>query len=249
MSVAIYIEADEGNTLGGSCIRDLYNIANAVPLDFVQSHVFTHATLLETIKKRFPSGSYFHTHSRDPLRAFSEIVDQLVGSGILFVVISGHGYQIRDVSGDEIDGYDEHIRIRGIPILDDALRECFIDNLPTTMSFVGVTDTCHSGTMFDLDYSWNGRNWTRARKCAIKRLKDEENITAVSIAACRDSQLENCDVGETVGFGGALCVHLIESKMLGHLLACDKSNAIRVYDCLMKIFRLLRQEPVIQINQ
>ena len=249
MSVAIYIEVDEGNTLGGSCIRDLYNIANAVPLDFVQNHVFTHATLLATVQKRFPSGTYFHKHNRDPLRAFNDIVKRLVGPGILFVVISGHGYQIRDVSGDELDGYDEHIRIRGIPILDDALRKCFIDNLPSAMSFVGVTDTCHSGTMFDLDYSWNDRKWTRARKGVIKGLKDDEKVTAVSIAACTDSQVENCDVGEEIGFGGALCVHLIESKMLGHLLTCQKQNAIRVYDYLKKIFRLLRQEPVVQINQ
>lgn len=250
-SIAIYIEADQGNTLGGSCIRDLYNMANAVAgiISAQQHHVFTHCKLNAATKHRFPSGTIFHEHSKNPLRAFEGLVNRLSGTGTLFVVISGHGYQTRDVSGDELDGYDEHIRIQGITILDDDLRHCFIDNLPLNMRFVGIIDTCHSGTMFDLDYSWNGHQWDRARKGSLSMYDEScDSVKAVTIAACRDSQLENCDVGDTTGFGGALCVHLIEKGLLSHVCKCDKSSAIYVYNCLKTLFSLMNQEPIIQMN-
>ena len=59
---------------------------------------------------------------------------------------------------------------------------------------------------------------------------------------CLDNQWNNCDRGN-IGFGGALTVHLIDNKLIKHLL---KGEEIYVFNKLEKIFKNLRQTPVLQ---
>jgi hypothetical protein len=61
-------------------------------------------------------------------------------------MISGHGYQKRD-DGDEKDGLDEYISY----ITDDELYNLLIKIKDKCKRIVCLTDTCHSGAMFDLD--------------------------------------------------------------------------------------------------
>jgi metacaspase-1 len=74
----------------------------------------------------------------------------------LFFHFSGHGGQVRDVSGDEDDGYDETL----IPmdwqkagqIVDDEIYDVLVRHLPGGVRLTAVLDACHSGTALDLPY-------------------------------------------------------------------------------------------------
>jgi len=64
---------------------------------------------------------------------------------------SGHGSQIRDRNGDELnDGMDEILipydHDWDFPLTDDALAAIF-ENIPESSFFTMICDSCHSGTM------------------------------------------------------------------------------------------------------
>ncbi|KAK4401870.1 Metacaspase-3 [Sesamum angolense] len=67
---------------------------------------------------------------------------------------SGHGSQVVDRDGDEVDGYDECL----LPvdyetegrILDDELNATIVRPLPTGATLHSIIDTCFSGTFVDL---------------------------------------------------------------------------------------------------
>ena len=153
-------------------------------------------------------------------------------SSTLLVAISGHGYQKRDINGDEMDGMDEYVRTCNEIIIDDDLWEIFIKNMNKSINFVGICDTCHSGTMFDLDYFWNGNEWI----LDTKRNKVYRN--AISIGACKDNQLDNCDIGETIGFGGCLTIQLIEHDYLCKLLEFDEKKFIDIHSIILSLIHI-----------
>ena len=90
--------------------------------------------------------------------------------------------------------------------------------------------------MFDLDFRYTKGSWLKDTN------RDLISINAISIGACLDNQLDNCDIGN-IGFGGALTVHLIDNNLIKHLL---KGEEIYVFNKLEKIFKNLRQTPVLQ---
>ena len=235
--IAILIEADQGNTLGGSCIRDLYNISNHLPDIFNQILVFTHQDI-QTQSSNFNPQCVFYKNS-----SFWDQLSHIISNNhleLLFMTISGHGYQRRDQDQDELDGMDEYIKLNGTVILDDQFRSQIIEKIPPQCTFIGLCDTCHSGSMFDLDYDFNGVKWTRASKRAtISR-------NCLSIGACLDNQLDNCDIGDSIGFGGSLTVHLIELNLLPLIMSGQESDLLIVYQKLKNTFKNLGQTPVIQ---
>ncbi|KAL6628660.1 caspase domain-containing protein [Neocallimastix sp. 'constans'] len=77
----------------------------------------------------------------------------------LFFHYSGHGLSIKDHNRDEIDGMDESIlpidyEENGV-ILDDLINHIMIKPLPKGCLLTGLADCCHSGTMFDLPYTYS----------------------------------------------------------------------------------------------
>ena len=74
----------------------------------------------------------------------------------LFFFFAGHGCQVKDTDGDEVDGLDETIlpsdhRIKG-QIVDDVMFEILIKPLPAGCRLTAVMDCCHSGTGLDLPF-------------------------------------------------------------------------------------------------
>jgi len=75
---------------------------------------------------------------------------------LLWFHFSGHGTQIDDETGDELDGKDETI----VPldfkqskfIVDDDLKHHLVDVLPAGVRLTCVMDCCHSGTGMDLPF-------------------------------------------------------------------------------------------------
>ena len=225
------IECDPKNSLGGSCIRDLINTA---------SHINSPNTFVFTTngveKSEFPSQCKFYSLERKQLE---EMVSNVPDNTTIFVLISGHGYQTHYHSNDEIDGKDEYIKTKKGLLLDDDLREIFVCSLQTkkNVNFIGLVDTCHSGSMFDLDYAYNGNDWV------VDTKRQPILVDAVSLSACRDNQLDNCDIGD-VGFGGSLTVHMIDNNLMKDML--DKSKHYTVYIKMKQILAKLNQTPVLQ---
>ncbi|KAH9994614.1 peptidase C14, caspase domain-containing protein [Russula vinacea] len=67
----------------------------------------------------------------------------------LFIHYSGHGSQVRDLNGDEVDGYDEVIfpqdYAQAGTIIDDELHDNLIKPLPPGCRLT----SCHSGSILD----------------------------------------------------------------------------------------------------
>jgi hypothetical protein len=193
---ALLVECDPGNTLGGSCCRDVHNMATYLLENGIDSKNI-HILLTNLNKRKMDNVKY------SPTQKLLSILDDLelsVGD-TLIVLLSGHGYSTGDCNGDEVDGRDECINI-GQTIVDDTLYEKIVlKHNKSGINLLLLSDTCHSGTMFDLPYN-SGLKSTR-------RL-DDLKVNAISVSACSDSQLSMCDIGNIAGFGGSLTVALLE---------------------------------------
>ncbi|KAF9570832.1 Ca(2+)-dependent cysteine protease [Mortierella alpina] len=99
----------------------------------------------------------------------------------LFFHYAGHGGRIKDFSyngktehlGDETDGYDEIIYpcdyLRSGIISDDEMYDLLVKDLPAGVQLTALVDACHSGTMLDLPYVYNGNHVTALE--AVTRTK------------------------------------------------------------------------------
>ena len=97
------------------------------------------------------------------LNAYNTIVRQSQPGDAIFLHYSGHGTKVKDLNGDEDDGYDEAImpvdyKKNGI-IIDDELNDLIVKRLPAGVHVVALYDCCHSGTVLDLPYEYiaNGK--------------------------------------------------------------------------------------------
>jgi len=76
----------------------------------------------------------------------------------LFFHYSGHGGTAKDSENDEIDGFDETILPLDYQktgqICDDVIYENMVKPLPQGCRLTAVFDSCHSGTVLDLPYTY-----------------------------------------------------------------------------------------------
>ncbi|KAI8572469.1 hypothetical protein RHMOL_Rhmol01G0201300 [Rhododendron molle] len=77
------------------------------------------------------------------------------GDSLLFHY-SGHGSRQRNLSGDEVDGYDETLcpldfETQGM-IVDDEINATIVRPLPHGVKLHAIIDACHSGTVLDLPF-------------------------------------------------------------------------------------------------
>ena len=128
------------------CINDA-NAFNAV----ITTRGFNDAqAMADVLKLRgFTSNTLLNANKAPILAALNGMVDSAIpGNNDKFIFFfSGHGSQVRDVSGDEADGWDEVICPIDWPqyISDDDLRAIFA-RLPSDATLDVFMDCCHSGT-------------------------------------------------------------------------------------------------------
>lgn len=128
------------------------------------------------------------------IKQFTELVDfanQNKDKEVrLFLSYSGHGYYQRDLNGDEKDGRDEVLcpidcDTNGF-IVDDDIKQYFVDKLHSNVKVFVLADCCHSGTIMDLKYTWNmgilGNTLDTNNK-----IKDSL-CDVVMISGCKDAQ-------------------------------------------------------------
>ncbi|KJA16551.1 hypothetical protein HYPSUDRAFT_47266 [Hypholoma sublateritium FD-334 SS-4] len=93
------------------------------------------------------------------MNAICDLVAGARKNDVLFFHYSGHGRQIADKDGDEIDSLDEVLvpvdYKRNGYILDDKLHEVLVKGLPEGCRLTALIDACHSGTMLDLPYNYH----------------------------------------------------------------------------------------------
>lgn len=164
----------------------------------------------------------------------------LSGSSQLFFHYSGHGTQVKDVSGDEKDGKDEAIcpidyDTAGM-IIDDEIRGIF-NSLTTSQTLTVLLDCCHSGTGCDLAYNLYGRVGSNSSFTLVKDKKGRAtNGKVVMLSGCRDNQT-SADAFLAGKYSGAMTYSFLEAI-----------KTKKTWDSLLKeIRRILKRKGFSQI--
>lgn len=218
---AVLVGCDPGTTLGGSVERDLENVAQYLIRSCGARPADISVLANEGASLRSSSLTGVKVDKSKNWKQVVRAARSACAPNDTFVfMLSGHGMQTRDTSGDEKDGLDEYVQIeKGLVVKDDELRAELVDRSFSPVKLVLISDTCHSGTMFDLPFMLDADVVRPKLVGAELSSGAADRVCAVSVAACSDPQLAYCDVGAKVGYGGALTIQLIEKDALRHIIA------------------------------
>jgi hypothetical protein len=149
------------------CIHDAENIASRL-VGFKTINMLTDYTKVKPTKANIVS-------------EFTKLVSGAVAGDCLLFTFSGHGSQVKDKNGDELDGKDEGLfTLDEKLIIDDELNLIIRQRLKSGVTLFVLTDCCHSGTIMDLKYNY------------IDYLENPRNAetggNVIMISGCRDEQ-------------------------------------------------------------
>lgn len=157
------------------CIDDTTRIK-----DFLSKKNFTQFNVITDLTNVKPSKTNI-------LNEFKNFVSNAENGDVLFFYFSGHGSYINDRNKDEIDGRDEMIVSSDLQmVLDDELKSILNVHLKSGVTIIGMFDSCHSGTMFDLKYCYNDS--TNFDKYSENNLTTECSGNVLLISGCMDAQ-------------------------------------------------------------
>ena len=166
----------------GGCINDVINMRNVLidAYGYQDPNIYV---LRDDDKNRLPTRSNI-------LLWLSQLITMSTASDTLWIHYSGHGTQIRDINGDEQDGFDECIvpcnyNTAGV-ITDDDLFAIFKN---AKCQLIICFDSCNSGTGCDLQYSVNYNNGALSKtvnKNNATRAVSNPNV--IMLSGCRDPQ-------------------------------------------------------------
>ena len=236
---AMLIECDLGTTLGGSCYRDVKNMGNHLVerCGFSNENIYI---LTTKVVKECIEGAKYGRSQTDIFKIANEISQK--NPTQVVVLISGHGFSILDKNGDETDGKDEAIKIGNGYLTDDQLYEGIVKKI--NCNLILLSDTCHSGTLFDLTYKYDDHSHQLIKNTKRDANDMETSSTVISLSACNDAQLSMCDVGDDTGFGGSLTTAVLNiPNVLEDLIECK--NVVNVYDKIKNSLKLLGQNVVL----
>jgi hypothetical protein len=193
---------------GSSSYRDASAVARLMRLQFASN-----VRILSDFAYNFdlPDGVDVHilVDKADCLQQIENYVDGLPHAADLLFVISAHGYSSRATTSRmayELNGRSEYVRLHTQPVYDYELFKALYQKMaPDTRSFC-LVDTCHSGTMLDLEYLSRdgGLLFTRSRTPLLRR------PISVCISACDDNELAGEDISQFAGWGGKLICQFLD---------------------------------------
>ncbi|KAH7884201.1 caspase domain-containing protein, partial [Phlebopus sp. FC_14] len=143
---------------------------------------------------------------RNMIDAMRWLVKDAKPHDALFFHYSGHGGQVPDEDGDEIDGFDEVIypvdyKTAGI-IVDDDLHRIMVRPLPSGCRLTAIFDSCHSGTALDLPYIYHSNGRLKGSHVTDSaRARKATSSDVISLAACKDDQTSADTVQRGVAVG------------------------------------------------
>jgi hypothetical protein len=226
----LFIEADNQKNLGGSCIRDIKNMNSYIDNIYNIRRQTTILSFNHNYSLNDLNGlNYNYDSLKNYVDNFKRFCDNVNEGDNVLIMISGHGYQKHNEKGDEKDGMDEYISYNEGIITDNNIYELLIKKLINkTKRIVCIADTCHSGSMFDIDNIDINKN------------------KVISLSSCRDNELSSCDISN-VGFGGALTVHLLDINNFLDILFNENIKEIenKIVNKLRPILQCLGQCPVL----
>jgi metacaspase-1 len=144
--------------------------------------------------------------------ALSQMISQSKPGDVLVWTYSGHGTQVPDYNGDELDGYDEAMYLYGTggfsscTLLDDDIR-AITAKLPQGVQLAVVADCCHSGSITRLILEGGEIQDRKPRfvpyhddavslkmqdvplKRSIVAKPTEEDMGEVLLSACKDQEV------------------------------------------------------------
>lgn len=125
---------------------------------YIQTEGYTNTA--QTMKVLMDDGQHEEPTAANIREAFEWLVGDAEAGDSLFMHYSGHGGNQKDDKGDEEDGMDETLipvdyQQRGM-ITDDELFKLLIAPLPEGVEFTIVMDCCHSGSIMDLPFRFQG---------------------------------------------------------------------------------------------
>jgi hypothetical protein len=149
------------------------------------------------------------------LDGFAWLTTGLVAGQNVMFHYSGHGGQVRDTNGDELDRKDECIYPLngkgGIDVItDDELRALLAAKIPAGCKCFVVLDACHSGSAVDLRYLWQAPSATQ-----LTFAQDEKQTktagTVLFLSGCADPQTAADTVNAVGRPCGALTMALLSA--------------------------------------
>ncbi|KAI0635346.1 caspase domain-containing protein [Trametes polyzona] len=180
------------------------------------------------------------------LEAMRWLVKDACPDDSLFFHYSGHGAQVKDRNGDEIDGYDEVIfpldhKSAGY-IVDDLMHSMMVKPLPAgcRLTVINNYQSCHSGSVLDLPYLYSSDGRVKGSQVNSRWFKAKSTpADVISWSGCKDSQT-SADTWEQGAATGAMS-HAFMSSL--------KQNPNQTYQELLRSIRVILKKKYSQKPQ
>lgn len=126
-----------------------------------------------------------HATRENILQEFTSLVQQAKSGDSICFTFSGHGSYFKDRNNEEADGQDELIvSVDNRAIVDDEFKIILDTHLNPGVNMFTLFDSCHSGTVLDLKYSFDNNITT-----VINESYKETKGNVVLLCGCRDNQV------------------------------------------------------------
>ena len=142
----------------GGCINDAKNIKNLLQEKF--NYRSNNITIMTD-----DTPNILYPNKKNILQQLQSLVDKVINENLteIWISYSGHGSTSLDKNTDEIDKRDESIcpldmYTNGF-ITDDIINN-FLKEIPSSCKVICFFDSCHSGTICDLNYKYSFRKNT-----------------------------------------------------------------------------------------
>lgn len=209
------------------CINDVNLVGN-----YVQTKGFSEVTIITDKTELKPT--------RDNIiSSLEKFLSNSDDNDFLFFHYSGHGSTEKDNNSDEKDNQDETIVSSDLfNIKDDEISNIIKTKLKSNTTLFAIFDSCHSGTVLDLKYTFS----ENAGKLTIN---DEEkyidmNPNIIMISGCKDNQYSEETLTDK-GVGGLMTWALNE--------VVTKKQNLSWKDLYLNIKNLLKQIKAEQVPQ
>lgn len=248
MSYALLIGLNYSSTSNRlyGCINDCIRMQNILATNYgfpLSNIVFMRDDIYNSSHPLYPNKANMMLQMKN-LFALSKTTGNL-----LYFHFSGHGSSIRDKNGDERDGFDEFIVpadyfVNGSKIIDDELLVLTRDLNPSIPCFM-IFDSCHSGTILDLNWSYTLNKSTGLFiQSPGTNLPSTLQNSIICISGCNDAEV-SLDVFANGQYNGALSngLHNVLVQVPAGQLISVGSVVVNIYRYLIK--NSFRQNPIV----
>ena len=193
---------------GTSSYRDASALSRLFWEKFASPHCTILSDRLDTLSHCAPQARKRLVKNRsDLLSELRNTIGAVPAKCNLVFSLSAHGYskRLRARTNLEMNGRTEYVCVNGEHVLDVDLFDALYQTMHPSVKSLCLIDTCHSGTMLDLEYvSSDGRHFQRSHT------PPGRSPETMCISACSDNELAGEDISGFGGWGGKLTCHVLD---------------------------------------